>query len=489
MVSYPSLQNISYVEDQEGATQCEVSGLLLSSLPPRVANLVSSYPSCHQNHKQSEMRQAGLKTDAASLFLPREGGSSLATEGSVTSLVTLLLQGGLEGVLNNVTTALGHGLSNLTRLLMSLQSSLYPHLKLSPGDMVSEYTNTRAWASAHIRCVAWHPLTTKLAVAHRDDSVSVLSLDPGSATQPVLKHVAMKGVCALAWRPLSSSHLAVACHGGVAVWTVDPNSLVSRPSSSCLTRLARSGHAPVTQVEWSPDGRLLASSSPADTRIHIWSVETGESETVARVGGGGATLLRWSQDTRKLFCASPGTVFRVWDTDTWSPDRWTVGGGRGRVAAAAWAPDSHHLLFATTEEPVLYCVSFLSQGEAAVPLMDLSKVCLESGETGGGLVQDIQWDPTGHRLAITFKESNSVCLIRSKPGQARLSPIGLISGSGENEFPVTLQFQSRAPDYGALLTVVWSNDRVQHLPLVFSQHEDLLAEIPETPVEELFTQY
>ena len=159
------------------------------------------------------------------------------------------------------------------------------------------------------------------------------------------------------------------------------------------------------------------------------------------------------------------------------------------MAAAAWAPDSHHLLFATTEEPVLYCVSFLSQGEAAVPLMDLSKVCLESGETGGGLVQDIQWDPTGHRLAITFKESNSVCLIRSKPGQARLSPIGLISGSGENEFPVTLQFQSSAPDYGALLTVVWSNDRVQHLPLVFSQHEDLLAEIPETPVEELFTQY
>ena len=61
MVSYPSLQNISYVETEEGATQCEVSGMLLSSLPPRVASLVSSYPACDQNHKQSEMRQAILE--------------------------------------------------------------------------------------------------------------------------------------------------------------------------------------------------------------------------------------------------------------------------------------------------------------------------------------------------------------------------------------------------------------------------------------------
>ena len=488
MVSYPSLQNISYVETQEGPALCEVSGLLLSSLPPRVASLVSSYPACDQSHKQSEMRQAGLKTDTASLFLPREGGSSLATEGSVTSLLTLILQGGVEGLLNNVTTALGQGLSELSRLVMRLQSSLYPHLKLSASDMISEYSNTRAWTEAHIRCIAWHPHTTKLAVAYRDDSISVLSLE-GGATQPVLKHAAMKGVSAMSWRPLSSSHLAVACQGGVAVWTLDPSSLVSRPSSSCLTRLASSGHAPVTQVEWSPDGRLLASASPADTRIHIWSLETRQSETIARVGGGGASLLRWSQDTRRLFCASPGTVFRVWDTDTWSPDRWTVGGGSGRVAASAWSPDSDHLLFATSEEPVLYCVSFQGQGEAAVPLMDLSKVCLESGETGGGLVQDIQWDPTGHRLAVTFKETNSVCLMRSKPGQARLSPIGWVSGCGEAEFPVTAQFQRKAPEYGALLTVVWSSERVQHLPLVFSQHEDILAEIPETTVEELFTQY
>ena len=104
-------------------------------------------------------------------------------------------------------------------------------------------------------------------------------------------------------------------------------------------------------------------------------------------------------------------------------------------------------------------------------------------------MQDILWDPTGHRLAVTFKETSAVCLMRSKPGQARLSPIGWVTGAAEAEFPLTAQFQRKAPDYGALLTVVWSSDRVQHLPLVFSQHEDIMAEIPETTVEELFTQY
>ena len=114
---------------------------------------------------------------------------------------------------------------------MSLQSSLYPHLKLSATDMISEYSNTRAWASAHIRCIAWHPHTTKLAMAYREDSISVLSLE-GGATQPVLKHAAMKGVSAMSWRPLSSCHLAVACQGGVAVWTVDPGSLLSGPAAA-----------------------------------------------------------------------------------------------------------------------------------------------------------------------------------------------------------------------------------------------------------------
>ena len=57
----------------------------------------------------------------------------------------------------------------------------------------------------------------------------------------------------MAWRPLNASELAVGCLNGCLVWTVDPTSVATRPSASCVTLLpAPKGHAPVTGVEWDP---------------------------------------------------------------------------------------------------------------------------------------------------------------------------------------------------------------------------------------------
>ena len=58
----------------------------------------------------------------------------------------------------------------------------------------------------------------------------------GVATQPLLKFAGMKGVACLAWQPFAASQLAVGCSSGVLLWTVDPASVVSRPSSSCVVR-------------------------------------------------------------------------------------------------------------------------------------------------------------------------------------------------------------------------------------------------------------
>ena len=87
-----------------------------------------------------------------------------------------------------------------------------------------------------------------------------------------------------------------------------------------------------------------------------------------------------------------GTKLDILFSKGWTCDRWSV--GSGRVAAAAWAPDSLQLVFATTEEPVLYCLSFQVQtcsmrdrynvlilkagAEAAVPVMDLTMITLPS---------------------------------------------------------------------------------------------------------------
>ena len=205
--------------------------------------------------------------------------------------------------------------------------------------------------------------------------------------------------------------------------------------------------------------------------------------------------MRWSGDLGRLFCATPGSTFRVWSTGEWSCERWTVGGGRGRVAAAQWSPDSSQLLFATTEEPVLYCVSFMGVGEAAIPVMDLTKVALDNGDLAGGLVQDIQWDPTGHRVAISFRDTSYICLLRSRPGPVvgRLSPVGWVVGR-EGDMPSCMEFQQSPVGRGAVLTVAWGEGRVQHIPMVFSVGEgggmvDMVGVVGERQVEELFTEY
>jgi len=92
-------------------------------------------------------------------------------------------------------------------------------------------------------------------------------------------------------------------------------------------------------------------------------------------------------------------------------------------------------------------------------------------------------------VAVSFKNTNSICILRSKPKQARLSPVGWVTCSISGEFPVCMQFQQSPVDFGAVLTIVWSNDRVQHLPLVFNIKEDILANVSETQVEELFTSF
>ena len=115
---------------------------------------------------------------------------------------------------------------------------------------------------------------------------------------------------------------------GIMLWTLDPASVVSRPSTSCVRTLSQPGHSPVTSLAWHSSGRLLASASPSDSNMLIWSVASEQCLPVKRVSGGGISLLRWSADGGKLFAATPGRTFRVWDTKSWLPERWSVPGAK-----------------------------------------------------------------------------------------------------------------------------------------------------------------
>lgn len=463
MTSHPSLLNVP--DPGVDPTECEVSGFLSTSLPPSLSRKFLSYPDCSANLTKDNIRPATSKGSlAASAFLPRA--SEVDSKSGLAKMISMWWEEGVEGLLSMSNSNISRRLLALWRFSWSFSSSLYPHLRLSNEEMLREYSKSHASPGSPIRCLAWHPHTAKLAIGFSDDTVKVATTDTG-AIQPLLKYAGMKGISCIAWQPCGSSQLAVGCQAGVLVWTVDAASVVSRPSSSCVTRLV--GHlGPVTDLSWAPDGRLLASCSPADTRLLVWSPASQGVEQLQRVGGGGVSIVRWSPNWLHVFCATPGTTFRVWETDAWSCQRWTVGDKDGRVSSAVWSPDGLQLLFATSTEPVLYSMSFQLGAEAAIPVMDLTTVTLANGDVAGGLVNDMQWEPTGQRLAVSFKDTDYILILRSRPGSlpGRLSPVGWVKGrSGEH--PSSFQFQASPVSVGAILTVAWSSGRLQHIPLVF----------------------
>uniref|UniRef100_A0A4W3JC59 Aladin WD repeat nucleoporin n=1 Tax=Callorhinchus milii TaxID=7868 RepID=A0A4W3JC59_CALMI len=382
---------------------------------------------------------------------------------------------GLYGLLDEITNspdevpkwlkALSCCTLAVARWARAFHGSLSPHLKLSSENMVAKFSQVTDWTGCSLRAFAWHPHTDKFAVALLDDSIRVYNSQ--SETVPTLKHRLQKNVAALAWKPLCASVLAVGCQSCILVWQVDPTSLSTRPSSGCAHVLSHPGHCPVTSLAWCPKGGLLLSASPVDTSMLIWDVATEICVPLQRVGGGGVTYLAWSPDGNRVLATTPSSVFRVWETRTWTCERWPT--LNGQCQTGCWSPDGTHLLFTVEGESVIYLLTFLDTvggSKTALICADLSKTTFEIEV--GGEVQSMVWDPSGERLAVILRgdptnvESKTlVAVFKTNVSPVfELLPCGFIQG----EIDAEPQFLSFHPNFkkGALLTVV--RNCLLHIP-------------------------
>ncbi|XP_064257146.1 aladin [Passer domesticus] len=391
------------------------------------------------------------------------------------------LAGAEEEGLRWLRTGSSHALA-VCRWLSSLHGSLFPHLSLTSEDMIAAFSQAVDWAGCTIRAFAWHPHTNKFAVALLDDSIRVYN--SSSATVPSLKHRLQRNVAAMAWKPLCASILAVACQSCVLVWHLDPTSLSTRPSSGCAQVLSCPGHSPVTSLAWAPSGERLLSASPVDTAMLVWDVSTETCVQLQWFGGGGVTYLAWSPDGSKVLAATPSAVFRVWEAQMWTCERWpTI---RGRCQTGCWSPDGSRLLFTVLGESVIYSLSFSEyrgemQGQVggsktASIVADLSETTFETlygEERIGGEVHSMVWDPTGERLAVIIRghpecadSQPAVAVFRTRNSPVfELLPCGFVRGE-RGARPQLISFHPCFPQ-GALLTVCWSSGRISHIPFFF----------------------
>jgi len=458
----------SFVGDESRTDHGSSSSLLINHLPKVNINVEIIQPTTL------------TRNDAALAFIPKDGITlwkrlliTLRTKGVQNALELLAETNFTISSFNKIT----YGLFSLWKSLKMIQHCIVPHCQVSSAtNTTAIFSCTRDWQTSPTRYIAWHPHCNKLAVATREDVVLVYT---GPALNPVVvRHSSQRDVSSLAWRPLCSAQLAVGCALGVAIWTVDPASLGTRPSASCLTQLLH--NTSVNSLCWDPSGKYLASGCAKDSSLYIWNVENREATLLQKFGGGGFTFLSWSPSGDRLLAATPGSVFKIWESRTWSANNWDV--MEGHVQSAVWSPCGTKVIFADSVQSTLYSLSvepvpplgeknphFLknSSSKVAGVVADFAEMQdLTEDVRFGGLIQDLAWDPRGERLAVLFRSTDFIALFRTRYSPTlNLFPCGVLRGQPD-EVPSTMQFRPIFED-GALLTVAWSSGRVQHVSFTF----------------------
>ena len=131
-------------------------------------------------------------------------------------------------------------------------------------------------------------------------------LVPGNAARIRRLHSVTFGwISQLHWSP-SGDMLAIAGGEGVAVYR-------GGFGGAADFRL-RSHNAPVKDIAWHPDGKLIASCS-ADTSIKLWKIAAGSiAESVALAGHPGSVeALAWHPDGSSLASGGADGSIRLWD--------------------------------------------------------------------------------------------------------------------------------------------------------------------------------
>jgi WD40 repeat protein len=192
------------------------------------------------------------------------------------------------------------------------------------------------------------------------------------------------------YSPDGSRLLATTAHEANDAWIVD--------AATGERLLALHGHAePINGVQWSADGRLVATASD-DGSARVWDPDEGRELLRLRAEPGAS--LTWaaiSPDGSRLATAGAEPFVRVWDLGS---GRQTAafevpGGGRGGIAPAIeWSPDGSRLAVAPHGG-----TSFGSRFPLKVWSVDSGRLLFTSeyvGDEYGGW--DVEWSPDGARI-------------------------------------------------------------------------------------------
>lgn len=202
------------------------------------------------------------------------------------------------------------------------------------------------------------------------------------------------------------SRVAAGCWSHVAVWDVESRRLIAYIPTE---------EAEVRGLDFSPDGRLLATGS-RDHTARVWDLEAQELLWEADDHEGQVTCVRFSPDGEALAVGNLGWTARVYDAHD-GTELSVFRRHRQSVLAIDVSPDGARVVTGASDGTVR--VWDIASGEELLRFGDCPEDELEPGEPHmGDTVASVAFSPDGTRVAATL---NGVSVFPSDPGREPVS--------------------------------------------------------------------
>lgn len=167
---------------------------------------------------------------------------------------------------------------------------------------------------------------------------------------------------------------------------------VGQPETHQLLKQIRNldGHTqPINRLAWSPDNRLLATTS-YDCTVRLWNMTARDAPLVLAGPTDWVTSITWSPDARALAAGSGDSKIWLWNPDTGQTIKAFKAHTR-TIFNVAWSPEGNMLASAS--------------GDTSIALWHIPSLKLLTMLQGhSGAVYRVAWSPNGRELASSSED-------------------------------------------------------------------------------------
>jgi len=271
-------------------------------------------------------------------------------------------------------------------------------------------------AGDHLAALAWLPDGQRLAVVPAEGNIIVLDRATGAVRLTLPPHTS--GNCALSIAPTAPRLVTAGHDGKVRLYDTD---------SGALVRELEAGPGWCEHAQFSPDGKLLATT--AGKTLRVWT-SAGEQVFESTAHDSTIAALAWRPDSGGVAtgCYNGAQLFRArsgaWEPRSYEELRW-----KGSIISLTWSPNGRYVAGGSQEATIQFWRLPYRVGE---------ELFMSGYQTK---IRELAWDHTSRYLASGGGEIITVWDFSGK-GPRGSKPLQI---EGHDDRITQLAFQQRGP--------------------------------------------